>query len=306
MVAKLHEARRVYGTIVDNPAVAQHPRRALLRALRWQLAKRTGAKRALVHVDGLSLYCYPDSTGGSSVLYTGLYDFDEMSFVLRYMRPGERFVDVGANIGAYSAFVATFVPGAQITAVEPDSTSRKRLLENFELNAIVGATVSEKVLGDHEGEITFSSGRDTLNSIVDPSAPDSVTLPMTTLDALVPDSPALLKIDVEGAELQVLSGAERILTGENPPALVMELNGLCERFDITPKLTRNFLARFGYEMFEFDGTQSRLTSFTGDGYPAGKNIIALHAGSDAEARLANSPLGVDLNALKITVDVERG
>lgn len=305
MLSKLREARRVFRSIVDNPSVSKHRARAIGRAARWQVNKRIGARRALVKVGPAEVYCYPGSTGGSSVLYTGLYDWDEMTFMLRYLRPGDHFVDVGANIGAYSVFAARIVGDVQVTAVEPDLQARERLIENLALNSIDRPTISDHVLGDKVGSVTFSSGRDTLNSIVDGESVGGVTLPMTTLDELAEPVPALVKIDVEGAEQEVLKGAGATLSADSPPALIMELNGLCERFGASPRSIRELLAGYGYALYEYDGTADRLDEFTGDGYPAGKNVIALHSVDDAKRRLAESPINARLAMLPIGATIER-
>jgi FkbM family methyltransferase len=225
--------------------------------------------------------------------------------MLRYLRPGDHFADVGANVGAYSVFAATFVGNIGITAVEPDSPTRERLRENLALNGVLDPLISDCVLGDHTGTITFSSGRDSLNSIVDPAEEGAVTLPMTTLDSLLERTPAVVKIDVEGAEQEVLKGATEMLSAAEPPALIMELNGLCERFGASPASIRKLLAGFGYKLYEYDGTANRLTVFESDGYPPGKNVIALSSSAATKERLDQLDSGTNYR-VPISIEIDRG
>jgi hypothetical protein len=66
----------------------------------------------------MHLRCYPHSTSASGVIYCGLPEWAEMRFLLDYLRPGEGFVDVGANIGTYSLLAAS-VPDVVAWAFEP-------------------------------------------------------------------------------------------------------------------------------------------------------------------------------------------
>ena len=67
-------------------------------------------------------------------IYDGVHEWEELQFCLRYLRPGDHFVDVGANVGVFSTLVGTRIPGVRITAVEPFPPVREDLLANLALN----------------------------------------------------------------------------------------------------------------------------------------------------------------------------
>jgi predicted methyltransferase len=79
-----------------------------------------------------SLLCYPRSNSASNVIYfTPYYDYDEMHFLQRYLRPGDVVIDAGANIGTYTLLAATCVgPTGQVIAFEPAPVAFARLREN--------------------------------------------------------------------------------------------------------------------------------------------------------------------------------
>ena len=262
--------------VAVHPAVAGGRGRAALRILGWQWGKRRGARRARVRVGPLQLFCYPGSAPGSAALYVGLPEWDDMQFVLRYLRAGEHFVDVGANIGSYTLLAAGCLEGVQVTAVEPDAAARAQLLENLDLNGVTSVTVVAAALGARVGSVAFTMGRDSLNRIATGSDREVVQVPMRTLDQLAGDRPAtLVKIDVEGAELEVLRGAERTLAQNPPPAILFELNHSCEAFGSSPQAIGAFLAANGYRLFEFDAAAGALQPFVPDHYPERGNILAL-------------------------------
>ena len=90
--------------IWTHPANRGRRLRAVGRSLGWQCTKRlTGHSRDIRVFGDLRLRCYPDSCGAGIMIYTnGWYDYDDMHFVHRYLRPGDAVIDVGANIGVYT------------------------------------------------------------------------------------------------------------------------------------------------------------------------------------------------------------
>src|SRR5262245_41975942 len=92
---------------------------ALGRVARWQIASRlVSGPIALPFVEGTSLLASSGMTGATGNWYCGLHEVRDMSFVLHLLRPGEKFLDVGANVGSYTVLAAGAV-GAQVTSVEP-------------------------------------------------------------------------------------------------------------------------------------------------------------------------------------------
>ena len=292
--------------IISNPMVEGRRTRALARAIKWQLGKRLGFGRALVEIGPAHIYCYPGHAAASGALYTGFMEWDEMSFTVRFLRADDHFVDVGANVGTSSVFAAAFAPGVRVTSVEPGDAARRRLTENLALNGLAVDRVVSSAIGPTQGHARFTIGQDTLNSLAEDVAPDTVEVDVTTLDALTAgDRPALVKIDVEGAELEVLKGAIEVLRSKPSPTLIMELNGLCERFGASPTMIRDHLARFGYTLYEYDGRSNELTPFTADGLPDSKNVIATNDVDGVRKRLNGDRNWQDLSNVPISARLQR-
>ena len=88
----------------------------------------------MIHLHGgLRLVCHPHDQVTSMAMYFGLYDSQEMRFLLAWLRPGDTFIDVGANVAPYS-LLATLVDGVSAVAFEPESVARSRAAANIELN----------------------------------------------------------------------------------------------------------------------------------------------------------------------------
>jgi FkbM family methyltransferase len=173
--------------------------------------------------------------GTSHAVYARLPDFREMSFWLNVLRPGDLFVDVGANIGIYTLLVAG--KGCEVISVEPADDARRLLEVNLALNG-ANARIINAALGRAPGQSTLRSDLGSSNYIVtDSSEPGTAAealaeVTVTTLDEVLGDrTAAAVKIDVEGFELDVVLGASQALKEERIGILQLEWNSMArERF----------------------------------------------------------------------------
>jgi hypothetical protein len=103
--------------------------------------------------------------GATGNIYVGLQEFEDMMLVLHFLRKGDLFLDIGANVGSYT-ILASGVCRATTWAFEPDPDAVRSLKRNLvinDLNKLV--TVYELALGDADGEIPFTVGYDTGNRV---------------------------------------------------------------------------------------------------------------------------------------------
>src|SRR5688500_1226967 len=107
-------------------------RRFLRLQFMWRLLGRPFELQLL---RGLSMLARKDF--GSSVLayYLGLYEPGSMRFLLDFLRPGDRFADIGANVGVYSLLAAGMC-GADVDAFEPVGEAARACRENLRLNSL--------------------------------------------------------------------------------------------------------------------------------------------------------------------------
>lgn len=146
----------------------------------------------------------------------------------RTLRPDDVFYDVGANVGAYSLVAAVTQPGATVFSFEPGFESYAALCRNIALNELGGRITALPVaLGSRTELVDFGYRRLAAGSAqhhVGRDAPFSPVFTQRLIGARLDDLVALLrlpapthvKVDVDGAELAVLAGAESLLAS---PAL---------------------------------------------------------------------------------------
>jgi len=202
----------------------------------------------------LVLELAPHDPVTSGVLYCGLPDWQEMHFVLDYLRAGDVMVDVGANVGLYSLLAAS-TDGVRVIAFEPDDGARRTAEGNVARNGL-GATVEirSEAVGSKAGQSRFSVGLGPENRLVrdDRSHPEPTqlrTVDLVALDDVVEPPIALLKIDVEGEEPAVLAGAELLLQRDHP-VVIVEANA--------PRELTERLGSLGYRWVEYDPSSRRV------------------------------------------------
>lgn len=137
----------------------------------------------------------------------------DMKVLRSYLRRGDVFVDVGANVGRHTLCAARCVgPGGSVVSFEPHPRVFGFLTENIGLNRFENVTAHNAALGDSEGEVHIS---DEANHDANSIATDGSGIPTPVHrldDVMPPELPVrMLKIDAEGYEKFVLDGAPRVL-----------------------------------------------------------------------------------------------
>lgn len=191
-------------------------------------------KVAVPFVGSTRLLVGAGMTGATGNIYCGLHEFEDMGFVLHALRPGDCFVDVGANVGAYSVLAAGAC-GASVVACEPVPAAYGHLTDNLRLNDLGSRVVARNVaVGASVGTVRFTDSLDTVNHVlseVESRETGGVTVPVDTLDNLLQGlSPKVMKIDVEGYEAEVIKGGRRTFHDPGLLAVLVELNGSGARY----------------------------------------------------------------------------
>jgi FkbM family methyltransferase len=174
-----------------------------------------------------------DDVFGDGV-FAGIMRGDLEEFLARFVKWGMTVIDVGAHQGFFTLLMSKLVgPKGLVVAFEPSPRELKRLKLNVTINRCRNVRVEGYAIGDRKGVVEFFVVSDrwtTRNSLVAPKIhrTEHVFVNMTTLDDYLQEtqivSVDLVKIDVEGAELMVLQGAERLLTSPWQPIIICELN----------------------------------------------------------------------------------
>ena len=140
---------------------------------------------------------------------------------------GQVMIDVGAYTGWYSIQAGRAVgESGQVVALEPDETNRRQLVNNLKLNQIENVTVSSLAAWSKPGVLGWYVGAQPVWHRID-SKSESACVETTTIDELAREAGLRrvdwMKLDIEGAELEVLVGASAVLQ-EFHPSLFIEVH----------------------------------------------------------------------------------
>ncbi len=244
-----------------HPLTRDHRASALFRWFRWQVRSRMlPGPHVVPWVGGTRLLVERGMTGATGNIYAGLQEFEEMGFLLHVLRPGDLFVDVGANVGSYT-ILASGASRADSIAVEPIPGTFARLKRNVEANGIEARVeLVNAGCGAAPGRLRFTTGFDTVNRVTTPEDPNGIDVDVRTLDSICGERiPVLVKVDVEGFEREVLRGAFRCLAAPGPRAFIVEKNDDPNRFGTSwAELSAAFRAG-GYESLGYDPLARSLT-----------------------------------------------
>ncbi len=156
-----------------------------------------------------------------------LWEPIETRWILDRLRPGDTFVDVGANVGYFTLLAARAVgEEGRVFAFEPDPDNFELLARNIELNHLTNVVPVQRAVSDRCGPAQlYLSERNKGDHRIFPAGErrDSIEVLTVSLDSYLGDEPDVdvVKIDTQGAEVPVLLGMGSILRW-SPPALVVE------------------------------------------------------------------------------------
>jgi FkbM family methyltransferase len=172
--------------------------------------------------------------------------------LIAHLKPGMVFYDVGAHGGFFTLLGAELVgPSGKVVSFEPHPKTSTCCQGQIEANNFRNVTVVTAAVADRIGEARFADNDwSDMSSLKNISASaKTITVQTTTLDHEITrhPSPDVMKIDIEGAEIEALSGASNLISKKRP-VLLVELHSqeLAEQYD-------QMMHDFGYETFSSTG-----------------------------------------------------
>jgi FkbM family methyltransferase len=209
--------------VSSHPLTRDAPLKAMARVVSWQIKSRLQGEIIVPWIANQKLAVRRGMRGATGNIYVGLHEFPDMMFLLHFLRDGDLFFDIGANVGTYS-ILASGVCKAHTWAFEPDPTAVISLKRNVEINGLQELIkVHECALGPTEREVTFTTGLDTVNRIATPDDRKWQLVRQERLDSLIGNfRPTFSKLDVEGYELEVLRGGRSFLAADSLQAIQLE------------------------------------------------------------------------------------
>lgn len=172
------------------------------------------------------------------------------------LQPGQVVVDAGAFVGVFTVLAAKMVgPDGRVIAFEPDAGNFQLLRQNIAINGLTNVKAVPKGLWDRAANLRFVASGGPVSSLVECSQDSGpgrlVEVPVVRLDdemqSLGVQAVDFVKIDVEGAELGVLAGSERILTSTHRPRWAIASYHIVNGQPTAGELER-ILRGYGYEV----------------------------------------------------------
>jgi FkbM family methyltransferase len=225
------------------------------------LSHRPNDRVSLVTSKGFSIYVQEGDASVGQHVKRDAYEPNVTAVFRDRLRPGMHVLDIGANIGYYTMLSASLVgPSGSVTAIEPTPDSAKLLEASRRANSFDNVIVLQVAAGREPGLLVLhGSYSNTMTS----AAPDdaaalinSSTVPSLRVDDLIPRNKDIdfVKIDVEGAEYNALSGASELIRRCHPtivsefsPQTMPGISGVDGRQYL------RFLLDFGYRMSVIEG-----------------------------------------------------
>jgi FkbM family methyltransferase len=284
--------------ILDHPLNRANRIGAASRWAAWQAWKLLVRRPVTVRYwKQLRVRVYPDWPYSWTAIYLKLAEYDDMMFTLRYLRPHEAFLDVGANIGFYSLLASYSNGNGPVLAFEPHPVASERLRENAAVNSLQNIRVLQVALGDTSGSGLLTTDLFDQNRIATTNdIGTTASVRLSTLDAelaqqqIDPGTVSMVKIDTEGFEARVLRGAASLLKTKPGPVWIVEMTGLGLRYGSDDAEVEAIFMKHGYQALLYRAAANQIISWKRSDSERG-NVIFAKEPEQVRARLAIGPVG---------------
>ena len=243
------------------------------RVLLWMLPEQIRIGNAIVCLD-------PDDPVVSGASAIGVYEKDELKFFRQHCAPGMVVVDVGANVGIYTALALHLVsPGGTVISFEPNPRSRTFLEKTVAANLAgeqadkVVSHVCSVALSDRDGEAELHLNKDNRGDnrlYASELSSGSLQIQTQCLDSVLNEMGIreinFIKIDVQGCESLVLAGAQETLRRSENVLMMSEFwpQGMNAAGGGSPRAYLDNLVSLGFRLFILK--KGRLDPVTAAGF----------------------------------------
>jgi FkbM family methyltransferase len=216
------------------------------------------------------------------------FEGQELRFVQRLLRPGMTVLDIGAHHGLYTLLCSKSVGGkGRVIAFEASPRECRRLGKHVRLNSCGNVRIEPCAAGSEHGSAEFyvvDGPTDWGNSLREPAVAEAtykIRVEVRTVDDVLQglgiSRVDFMKIDVEGAELEVLKGAMHLLRGGSRPAILAEVQELrTQPWGYRSRAIVQYLASLDYRWFSL-ATDGLLHAMPTDLESYDANLVALPA-----------------------------
>ena len=243
--------------ILSHPLGQRHKLNTIFRFVIWQVGQLFfPGERIISFIGGAKMYVRKNDTGLTGNIYVGIQDFYELFFALHFLKETDLFADIGANVGFYSIIISS-TKNIKSFAFEPVPSTYKKLQKNIELNNLQGLVIAKNIaIGSSLGNVKMYANLDTVNHVKlsNENNEEDIKVEVHTLDSILSDYgiPALIKIDVEGFETEVIRGMKNILASTTLKAIIIELNGSGGRYGFDEGFIHQTLLDNSFKPYEYN------------------------------------------------------
>ncbi len=230
-----------------------------------------------IHWRGIIIKVNPGEIHSYYTYFLGAYATEEIDKLIEYCRNAYIFADVGANIGMVSLAIARACPNLEVFAFEPDRYAFMEFMANLNLNPDLSKRVHlvEKAVADINGNLYFRPSLDPMDIesgrvvSIKSESQAGYTVPSVRLDTFFENLgayPDVVKIDVEGFELQALKGMDNLFNKGFPKAMLIEVHPLyfIQNVLIFETKIKTVIEQAGYNLFRLEGRNCKEWSPSAD------------------------------------------
>jgi FkbM family methyltransferase len=272
--------------MLKRPDMRERPVKGLFRRVVWRLRWAMYPNEPwMLRVHDAMPFLVARGGAGALIYYQGASEPETADFIKRVLKPGMVFVDAGAHLGEYTVLAGAILHSSGcVHAFEPRPDVFELLLQNVQLNHCQNVVARRTALWHERGVLEFELTPEPSTSALRigraaRAGSSLIKVQAETLDRYFDDikmaKPSLIKVDVEGAELHVLRGAQSLLAqgAERAPVLIVECEPPnLERFGCSFVDVYGFLRELGYGIYAW--RQRTLVPVDASSIMPGGNFIA--------------------------------
>lgn len=252
---------------------------------------------AELYIPHVGWLAFDDGDDVAKFLSHGWFEYREQAFLWLFLRPGDWFIDCGAHVGLFTMLASRITNGdVNILAIEPNPQTLTYLRNNLlschtdKTEVIAGAALNKS------GKANLSvgkEGRSAYSSVEIEVSRNTVSVDTFTIDDLLEsrgiEKVQFMKLDVEGAEQSVLSGAlKSVKAGRLPVVMVEFTESTLNQMGMSTGDLRASWEAVGYRFYRLDEEELRLTPYVFDGAIRYENLFAVMNPDAVNQRLENA------------------
>ncbi len=225
-----------------------------------------GISKKIIYRNGIVLDLDINDWIQQNLYFLDQYEEKEIRFLESLLKPGDLFIDVGANIGLFS-LVASAIAGesGKVYAFEPYSKNFDKLLHHVHLNRLGNVVAERLAVSDKSGWIDIRANDDDNNDGMISAYVDRYTsfetVPTIDLDQYIKDKIKqpirFVKIDIEGGEYLAVKGMSTTLAKDHPVVMVEINPDILSKTSFTPAMIEDEFFRLQYSKY-FLGLKGQL------------------------------------------------